>query len=412
MSPTGRLLVAVAFATVLFVPGVLWLTGFQGEEIENRDLTQAPAFDSPADVFDTDTYEQASAYVVDQLPLRSALVEANAKLNLEVFDESPNPAVTLGADGWLFLTEALDNVCEPVVPPDEVAARMNRLAGIVAGSGRELVLTIAPDKNAIYPEHLGKGERSEPEGGDQGGEGERSEPGGGDQWGEGDAAEKGACADETRSELRERLDAVTPPGYVDAYAAMEGIADAADRPVYYPHDTHWTTRGLASFVEQIVEALQPGLWDPEALTIREEPHTGDLTRLLGMPSELETQRTFVDRPGVATPGLEGDERLRPPSTGEIVTQAPEGTPRLPGRTLVIFDSFFDNAIGMLAPYTTELTFVRWGQFDETRFAELVRDHDVIVIESAERNAYEKYGAELGSEAQARALLDVLGAAGS
>jgi hypothetical protein len=381
MSRIGRLLVAAVFAAVLFVPGVLWLTGTQPERIENRELAPAPAIDSPADVLDTDTYDQASAYLVDQLPLRSELVEANAKVNLEVFDESPNPAVTLGADGWLFLTEELDNVCEPVVPPYEVAARMNRLAGIVEGSGRQLVLTIAPDKNAIYPEQLGG------------------------------AAQKGACAQETRSELRERLDAVTPPGYVDAYAAMESIAEAADRPVYYPHDTHWTTRGLASFVEQIVEGLQPGLWDPEALTIREEPHTGDLTRLMGMPRELDTQRTFVDRPGVATPGLEGDERLRPPSTGQIVPQAPESTPRLPGRTLVIFDSFFDNAIGMLAPYTTELTFVRWGQFDETRFAELVRDHDVIVIESAERNVYEKYGEELGSDRQMRVLLDVLRAAG-
>ena len=379
MSRVGTVLVAAAFAALIMVPGILWLTGWRSDEIENRALAEPPRITTPSALVDEETYAQATEYLVDHLPLRQEMVSGYGRVNMEAFDESPNPDVLLGDDDWLFLRETLTNVCEPPVEPWEMATRMTRLTGIIAGSGREVVLTIAPDKNAVYGDMLGDTE-----------------------------ADAAACAADNREELIELLEVVRPPGYLDAYGFMRDLRETWDDDVYYTHDTHWTTRATAELVGEIIDGFDDGLWDPEAITTREEGHTGDLTRMIGMPTDLETQRTFVDRPGVVTPGLEGDDRMRPPGDGSIVPEGPDDLDVLPGRTLIIFDSFFDNAIGMISPYTEETTFVRWGEFDAGRFAELVAEHDRIIIEAAERDSHRKYGVEMGSEDYADALIETLG----
>lgn len=379
MSKAGKIVIAAAFAALIFVPGVLWVVGWQSDEIENRALAERPDISGPQDLVEEETYAQTSEFLVDHMPLREEAVNSYSRVNMELFDESPNPDVILGDDDWLFLQETLDNICDPPVEPWEMATRMNRLSAVIAGSGRDVVLTIAPDKNAVYGDMLGDEE-----------------------------ADTYECADANRAELIDYLDQVAPPGYVDAYGYMRNLREEWDDEVYYSHDTHWTTRATAEFVGDIIDGLDEGLWDPDAITTREEGHEGDLTRMIGIPWDIDTQRTFVDRPDVATPGLEGDDRMRPDGEGTIDTEHPDDVEVLPGRTLIIFDSFFDNAIGMISPYTEETTFVRWGNFDEESFAELVAEHDNIIIEAAERDAYQKYGMEMGSDEYIDALVNTLG----
>lgn len=425
MSRVGRLLVVLIFVGVVFAPAALWIAGMRADQIENRDPAPAPSFTAVGDVLDADRYAEASAWLVDRLPLRPELVRANAWLDLHIFAQSANPAVTVGDDGWLFLTEAVEAVCEPGVGSDEVAARMNRLGGIIAGSGRDVSLLIAPEKDAIYPERVGEvrplgedeaADPAEPDAATPQAPQDEAVPGAGaaadgapaeDEPDPADEVDLAACAQDSRGALRDALETAPPPGYLDAFTLLEDLRDEWDIDVYYPHDTHWTTRATSEVAARIVDGWEPDLWDPDAVTLREEDHTGDLTRLLGLPQELPTQRTFIDRPGVATPQLAGDDRLRPEPAGEIVVESDGDATVLPGRTLIVFDSFFDNAIGMLSPYGEETTYRRWEQLDAQAFAELVRDHDRIVMEASERSYADKFGRDLGGDDATDTLIETL-----
>src|SRR5699024_6697399 len=98
VSKVGKVVVAVVFAVLIFAPAALWISGWQSEEIENRALSEPPEIASPGDLVDEETYAETSEFLVDHMPLREEAVQSYGRVNMELFDESPNPDVALGED--------------------------------------------------------------------------------------------------------------------------------------------------------------------------------------------------------------------------------------------------------------------------------------------------------------------------
>ena len=99
---------------------LIWLPFFkmnynpvnQINNTENRKLSSLPQFNLKDPINYIREYEE---YFNDNFGFRINLVSWNNYISVKLINESPVPDVTLGLDGWLFLTEGLnDNAKRPM----------------------------------------------------------------------------------------------------------------------------------------------------------------------------------------------------------------------------------------------------------------------------------------------------------
>jgi len=90
--------------------------------------------------------------------LRKQLIALDAGIKTALFKESPNPKVTYGKEGWLFLTETLDWNAVPNRPDEITAARIARTLWLIDEyinkNGAQFIFTVAPNKARIYHDFL------------------------------------------------------------------------------------------------------------------------------------------------------------------------------------------------------------------------------------------------------------------
>lgn len=93
-----------------------------------------------------------AGYVTDRLALRTAAITFRAKA-LALIGESGTPQVIRGREGFLFFAETLTDA-QPLSRAEKSAliAKLAALEDQLAAEGRRLIVLIAPDKAAVYPE--------------------------------------------------------------------------------------------------------------------------------------------------------------------------------------------------------------------------------------------------------------------
>lgn len=371
---------AIAFLLTTALPLVAYLAGVRAAVVENRPATGPPAISELA-ALDDAALEQLTDHLVDTVPGRQAAVRADAWIDLHAFGVSPSDEVLLGEDGWNFLETTVTAPCRR---PDQVRrlrAELGRAAALVAWTGRRLATTIAPDKATIYPDRL---PASVPD---------------------------DACGQVFGRALRETVEQDPPLGYVPFWDRLEALRDTAGAPIYFDADTHWRTDGSLVMVEALVGALRPELLEA-ATTRRREPtsFTADLSLLMGLPREVTEQPLVVDRPGVAW-------RLR---RADSVPEAPEDLPRIdisvleatgaavvPGRVVMLHDSFAYMARPQLAPFFAELMMVRKHPLTVPWVGELAASAETLLFEAVEREAWARIMGDRLTASLAAALRDDL-----
>jgi hypothetical protein len=188
--------------------------------------------------------------------------------------------------------------------------------------------------------------------------------------------------------------------------ALKAQLDTDTGGVYLDRDTHWTEYGGMSMVEQIVERVAPGLYDPAEVTVAGvEPLEGDLTRILGLPETYDVVDLAVDRLGVSTTELDEQAVDGSYPIRRFVSDAPTA-PMVEGRTVMLFDSFSFPIIEEMTPYFEELTLVHWDAVGSVDVAGLMAEADHVVVQVAERNFTFRVGEKLFDAG----LLDQLDAA--
>ena len=126
--------------------------------VENRPMTPWPAL-----IWSPQIFARFDAAFSDHFRGRNALIALQHELVVKGFSSSPGGNVILGRDDWLYFAgedgHAIDRFVRTTLPvTDEAIARtvteLERRRAWLAARGIAYVVTVAPDKPTIYPEHL------------------------------------------------------------------------------------------------------------------------------------------------------------------------------------------------------------------------------------------------------------------
>ena len=355
----GRLsdrLVAVGFVVLLAVPALALAAGLRPNLAENRAPAAFPAVAVDA-VTSGRFFLAVDRFLADNLPWRERAVRAYAGVDHDLLGGSTNPDVVIGRDGSLFYIRELQPQC-PASAAD-VLAQIDRLAAAAAANGQAFRFQVAPDKHAIYPEQLPPAVSP-------------AEP----------------CTDRQRPAMRAGM-AERPGVTLDAWGPILALrqADPAGQH-YWREDSHWSGAGAIPAIQSLVESLAPGVWNPaDVKTEGVQKSPGELATLLGRTAEETAPRTVVRRGTLDRGALTTRARLT--NAREIPQYRVSGVPVVPGRTLMIYDSFLGNVQARVAPWFEESVWVHWQ--DLLQHPELAADlpeFDSIVVSRAERGTYE------------------------
>lgn len=264
------------------------------------------------------------------------------------------PDVVEGRDGYLFLGTDFDLSCGSGAEFDDYLAALGRLATVIADSGREVVWTIAPDKSTTLLDRLP------------------------------DEVPQDACFHQNQQWQEALIGAVEESHYVDSLALLRE-ADAAGDQVYWRGDSHWTSYGASLWLLEMLDRLDPAVVDHVQVTSATADRTGDLYALAkrsdveSAPSaSFATDNTSVAVPG-PTPFDPGAD-----SWGPLQWRNDPGDDLVPGRTLVVGDSFSYAGIDLAMPLFQRGAFTWFQYFDTGALAREIRTSDTVVIEVAQR----------------------------
>lgn len=263
------------------------------------------------------------------------------------------PSVVQGDDDWLYAGEDFELACEPELELDEVFAGYRRLISILESSGRRVVLTVAPDKSTILPEHLPDTYLGE------------------------------KCGTKKKQELWERLrGGELGPQYLDMRGPLEARQAQDREPIYLRRDSHWTSLGKILFAREVVNRLQPGLYqDSDAVNAGPWRTGGDLARRVGDRGKEDTRTWKVRRPGVST-DLEAMDESRDRLVRYSSTNT-AGTPMFTAPTVLLGDSFAIRSTGAFLPYFANFTFAHRELWPPERIP-VIKGAQVVVLQVVER----------------------------
>jgi acetyltransferase AlgX (SGNH hydrolase-like protein) len=351
MSKRTQLIVAGLFVAVIITPLIVGALGYTPKDIENNGVSDFPPL---SDIGDPKFFDRLKEALVDQLPLRAEMVRAGALIDMALFNHNYNPDVKAGRDGWLFYRyEVYDRCADPVA---QLAGGVKRLGDDLARLGIRFAFTIAPNKSAIYPEQLTPL-----------------------------LSLANKCPASRRAEARKLLPEQTAPYFVDLWAPLLAAKPTAPRRLYRIYDTHWSPTGAAIAAKAVVNHLRPGLWDDAALVISPTRQmAGDLNYLEGLDRSEPVNPVTTVRPGVIVkpaepfPGIERSQVFKASSAGAYL---------IPGRTVIIHDSFFEWTTTMLPPYFEEIVFVDEHSRRSQQTINLIANSSTLIIALVERSVY-------------------------
>ena len=349
--------IAVAFFTAPVVAGVL---GVEAERIENRRFASGPRLSQGWDAFG-----QTTRYFTDRMPLRAQAIRANTLIWTDVFGTDPAYArqQSLAADealpfagaieenarakprrdggvsgqatasggrrGWLFLTDELRQACDTTPSDDVILQRWGELVQALRARDLGTTLFVTPHKSSIYPEYLP------------------------------DKYPFDHCALPRKEEFWNTVSNDGPPLDIqELRTTVLGLKKRAGDELFELLDTHWTTLAALSLVDATLAAVGDDIRVERSEVVRqgEVSYTGDLSVLRGNPKGL-------------THAEYGIRRAR-------------GAPRIPGRTLLICDSFAYRWIRLFEPYFEYISYAEVYSSPEA-ILEDIAEADRVIIEANE-----------------------------
>lgn len=239
--PISTVLALIGF---VFVPFMVTITGVAGGD-ESAD--QPPdslefAHPPPADDGGLEPFER---WFERRVPGRELAVEFERTTTRLLDDRyaqavADSDRVVMGEDGWLFLTDAID---QPCFGDDQVAEWLTEIDAarrLLAATGRRLIVAVAPDRGLVIPERLGP------------------------------------IANDCQ-----RSNAVVVDLLADRAAVVDLSTVVNEERHVLQLDTHWSPEGALAAAGPIVEAVSPGAWSEPRVISETVSRPGDLDQLVG-----------------------------------------------------------------------------------------------------------------------------------
>jgi hypothetical protein len=249
--------------------------------------------------------------------------------------------------------------------PTESPEHFKQLSALLAKSGRNVAMLVAPDKSSVHPELLP------------------------------DSLLKRKCFDEYRETLWDHLNSSKIPGFIDLRAPLVAASKSTRRALYLRKDSHWDSAGSLIAARLLVEHFDKNLWS-EAVISKETfiQYQGDLTGLRGLPETDDAPLFNLSIPSVevlSSESIKGldfvdNKRVKRGGSNKLIQ----------GKTLFLLDSYGLAALPQIAPFFADLTTIRLIDFENSKFSKLLEEADNIIIMSVERSFGYRMLAEVGS----------------
>ena len=334
----------IASALLLcLIPLVCMTFARTDETTENRRLSKFPSLTTDGGL-NKDFLSQTGKYYEDHFAFRNQVVGADGVLQA-LFGVSSADTVIKGTGGWLYYSATLPDFQRSHVMTDRAAYNavhnITLMRDFVESRGASFLLTVAPNKNSLYPEHMpyyspqGTGEKN---------------------------------IDKLLPLLKE---AEIP--YADLFAAFKN----EDEILYLMRDSHWNGRGALLAYNTIADAA--GMAHETfsgAQTVRAKDEVGDLGRMAyAVFAKPEWNERLDFEPGYRFTSAGSDVE-----DGFLTTENPNGT----GRLLMYRDSFGNTLLPLFAESCSAACFSKATPYLlEKHLAE--QTPELVIAEKVERN---------------------------
>lgn len=351
-----QIVASIAFVVAITAIGIAAFVPGHRTALANENRATAPWPTQVSAGFPR-AFERAFA---DRFGARGELLRLHNHLLVRVFDVSPARDVLLGRDGWLYFKgeegTSFDRYFRGTLPFGDadiarIVAELSRRHAWLAAHGIAYVVTIAPEKATIYPEHL---------------------PG----W---------ATRIVPRAPLDRLSDALHAAGvpYVDLRKPLRE-AKARER-VYYMTDSHWNYLGARAAYGAIMSAIARSLAPaPVAIATVDLPpyvrdldvYAGDLARMTGDTGHFSEADIAPLGKVLASRGSRCARRVDSGDEPEVERYACDRPGRLPA-LLAYRDSMAIPLIPMLSENFTRSVYVSSHRLDP---AQVLRERPTVVID--------------------------------
>jgi hypothetical protein len=351
----NNLALVALFLLIIALPLASNLSGRDGADphAEKRELAAFPTVE-PTLASITSFGKGLTRWFDDHFGFRSTFVRWYGQTRLFWLGVSPSSSVIVGRDRWLFYADdsALDDYVSaaPFTTEDLEAWRgvLEDTARWLSARNVAFVFTVAPDKHAVYPEHM--------------------------------PVSVHPMTGVTRGgQLLAHLQAHSHLSTVDLRRSL-AFAKTRER-IYQVTDTHWNDRGALVAYQELIAAVRgavpsvPPAWSRDDFVEVEQVREGlDLARMIGLKSVLrETDLLLIPkRPRVARV-VEPADVDPSAEEGRLVTEIPGST--LP-RAVVVRDSFASRLAPFLSEHFSRVVYL-WQNYVDVKTIEDERPAVVI-----------------------------------
>lgn len=125
---------------------------------ENKVMSSFPSLNTEDGTLNLDFFQEFEEYFQEHFAFRNEFVYADAKIQTSLFSVSNIDTVTYGTDGWLYYTSTLGDYLGSNRMSDRqiynLAHNLSLVRQYVEEKGSDFLLTIPPNKNTLYGEHM------------------------------------------------------------------------------------------------------------------------------------------------------------------------------------------------------------------------------------------------------------------
>lgn len=351
MKKLTRYVVSIGFLAAMMLPALSILSPVSVTEIENRAIEEPDV--SASRLLDIEFYKETMVYVRDANPIRISLIRLGAGVDLNLFDDSPDPSrVFKGRDDWLFFRQTVTEGCS--TPPDLVATNINEFVNALEDEIETVVFTVAPSKFSIHPEKLTNTQLALTE-----------------------------CARKNSEDLRNLLEVAPLEHYVNGWDIMESLKAQAVEP-YFRTDTHFNYVASIRWMKGLIDEIGP-VWDDSAVTdLGMAEFQGNLMSFLGVVEPEPTRKLVVSRLTPSTPtSTQFNGNLRLYDFSENVE-----FDLIDGETLIIGDSFMDIPEPSLVQFFERVSVADWRHSEAVTWSiDNARRFKTVLIEVSAKDVW-------------------------
>lgn len=349
----------VLFIVLCMLPALLMPAfGFQGAE-SSEAVTVLPELIVDGKV-NKSFLKELGDYFSYNFAFRSQMVTADNALKAKVFRTSGQDNVVIGKKGYLFYGSSMNDYLGYATMSDlqiaEAAYNLKLMQKTLAANDVQMIFTIAPNKNSLYPQFMPDGYKH-----------------------------RADTKNSTRLAARLKKQKVH---YCDLFALFSSQKEI----LYHKHDSHWNNKGAALAMEKVLDALghEHTHYKKKTYTTRHD-FQGDLYGML-YPSaadheeeiEYDHQTTY--------------EYVDPiNSTYDLAIETTNAAKD--GSVIVCRDSFGNSWLPFIADQYENAYFTRGLPYPLYEYSD--READTVIIELVERNLIflQTYAPQLAAEAE-------------